>query len=168
MTFQTPRTSQFPDDPKDDKERLDIIFQAFQAHPNQKIPIQYLFNNILQWPIKGDELSRLENEIILTDQFHVTQAATAKVFELTAPTKKSIEQFGSYSKYRESLNEQSKKDQEKEDMQYQKLQLELTAMQRQFSDYDDVQNRAKWGFRTAIVSIGLSLVALLLQWMGKK
>src|SRR6187402_871098 len=108
--FKLPRTSQYPDYPDNDNDRIDIIFRVFfDKAPNQHHLFTDILSRHLQWTVSPPEIIRLENLIITSGLITPFPQPNAnfEMLWLNHEGRRILGDLGSYSAYKYSEVKQS-------------------------------------------------------------
>jgi hypothetical protein len=168
-TLNTLPQQNFPVDPGNEGERLDIIFRALVVR-SIFITINSLVKGEFNWRHLTDlQIEGITSKIIATNLVEYKKEGYHYSILVKPHSKVTLQKFGnSYLQYLESLNQKSERLQEKENLEMQKLRAEVEKLVNDLGDYPTTKKRARISYGISILSILLAATALLLPWLCKK
>jgi hypothetical protein len=163
-------------DPKNDKERLDLIFRAYEKEgSNMRISVPAIIDLNLGWKLDDEERQRLETLIIGSGLVISYPDGYYKNLQLTNTGRVILLEHKLYSKYVESLSEAQNLDYELEEIKNLNIKLQNQNLQASIKnqqldkDLKDAQyqlitlqtkelrNKRKWGVIGALLSAALTI-----------
>ncbi|WP_462219693.1 hypothetical protein [Ferruginibacter sp.] len=146
-----------------DLERIDVFLKILLDGTN------YLDYESLYVADNKEELFKAK---LLATGFVSESISQSEVCKLTTQGQLALDEYGSYSAYSNAqIEEQNTKDlanEEKENLQMQKLRSDVIDITNKLSDYKKTQDRAKMSFYLSILAVILAALTILLKFIQSK
>jgi hypothetical protein len=168
-TLNTLPRPNFPTDPGNESERLELIFRALVVR-SFFITVNSLVKGEFNWRHLTDlQIEDITSQIIATNLVEYKKDGYHYSILVKPHSKVTLQKFGnSYLQYLESLNQKSERLQEKGNLEMQKLRAEVEKLVNDLGDYPITKKRARISYGISILSIPLAAISLLLPWICKK
>jgi hypothetical protein len=132
---------EMPPYPNNDNERLDLIFKFFfRQNPLQHHLFHQIIKDYYRWNIDEDEINRLENKVVRSGFITTHKQQLLQMLELNTFGREMIGDYGSYSKYQETLQEKNQTNEQRENLKTRNDELtnELLTWQNSNKEKDDL------------------------------
>ena len=159
----------FPTDPGNENERLEIIFRALVVR-SIYITVNSLVKGEFNWRHLTDlQIEDITNQIIATNLVEYKKDGYHYSILLKPMSKVILQKFdNSYLRCLAFLNQQNDRLQEKQNLETQKLRGEVEKLVNELGDYTATKRRVVNSYRISILSICLAAISLLLPWICKR